>query len=282
MKKSKKFVAFLDSVRENNNALDIGAFLIMPIQRIPRYELLLRELKRNTDPASSEFNELQQAFGKIQAIAVHVNEHQRHIDNMTKLLDLQDRIEGHDFELLQAHRRLLREGTLVQKLRGRLSHKKTRVVFLFSDILLWTSKEGSYISHIDLSDAVVQDNAKHPDVSFELAGSKATDGRQLVFRCQDAAEKESWVRSIDDAVNALWQSLYSRLDDEQKQKLSVRGADNKNALIKHARSTLRKQKYVNKRSDMHQFLQSSLNALSPSETTTMKTKTLSENPSSIE
>ena len=131
---------FLENVRQENNIGDICSFLIMPIQRIPRYELLLRELKKNTDPSSPESVGLEKAFEKIVGIATHVNESQRHIENMTKLLALQDRIQGQAFELLMPHRRLLKEAQLVQKIRGTIVQKKPRFVFLFSDMICKASR----------------------------------------------------------------------------------------------------------------------------------------------
>ena len=41
-RKSKQFVAFLDTKLKTTKGLDIGSFLIMPVQRIPRYVLLLK------------------------------------------------------------------------------------------------------------------------------------------------------------------------------------------------------------------------------------------------
>jgi hypothetical protein len=47
---NKKFQAFLAEKRKACG-LDLMSYLIMPVQRIPRYELLLREMKRLTPPS---------------------------------------------------------------------------------------------------------------------------------------------------------------------------------------------------------------------------------------
>lgn len=78
MRKSRKFTKFLDETRTDPECkgLDLMSFLIMPIQRIPRYELLLRELISCDDPDPQ--SEMAQAYNRVRYIAKHVNETQRH------------------------------------------------------------------------------------------------------------------------------------------------------------------------------------------------------------
>ena len=54
---SKAYVAILDEARKSEDCrLDIMSYLIMPVQRIPRYELLLQELEKNLDPDASKLS----------------------------------------------------------------------------------------------------------------------------------------------------------------------------------------------------------------------------------
>ena len=79
---------------------------------IPRYVLLLRELKRHTPADHPELPQLIFALTKIESIAQHVNESKRHVENMSKLIDIQNRLRDHKFVLFKPDRRLLREGML--------------------------------------------------------------------------------------------------------------------------------------------------------------------------
>jgi 16S rRNA G527 N7-methylase RsmG len=76
--KNKKLQALL-AERRANCPLDFMSYLIMPVQRIPRYELLLRELIRYTPESHNEAAKLAIAFEKVQGIGAHVNEQQRHV-----------------------------------------------------------------------------------------------------------------------------------------------------------------------------------------------------------
>ena len=43
-----KFLAFLNECRSALHEMDMESYLIMPVQRVPRYVLLLKELVRST------------------------------------------------------------------------------------------------------------------------------------------------------------------------------------------------------------------------------------------
>jgi len=59
-KKNKQFATFLDTCKNNPEAMkhDIEALLIMPVQRIPRYVLLLQALVKHTDKSHDDFADL--------------------------------------------------------------------------------------------------------------------------------------------------------------------------------------------------------------------------------
>jgi len=71
-----KYAAFIEH---------IGKMLFMnlfgaPFQRIPRYELLLRELIKFTPKDHTDYADLQKAFFAVQAVAIHINEQKKHRD----------------------------------------------------------------------------------------------------------------------------------------------------------------------------------------------------------
>jgi hypothetical protein len=61
-KNNQKFAEFLATAKTNAAInLDLASILIMPVQRIPRYELLLRELIKCTTEMHVDWNNLQKA-----------------------------------------------------------------------------------------------------------------------------------------------------------------------------------------------------------------------------
>jgi hypothetical protein len=71
LKTNTRFKVFYDEMRETPECKknDLKAFLIMPVQRIPRYEMLLRELIRKTPSNHPDFAPLNDAYHKIQSIS---------------------------------------------------------------------------------------------------------------------------------------------------------------------------------------------------------------------
>ena len=165
-RKNKPFQSFLAEARKKSvpaaastNAstaavMDLMSYLIMPVQRVPRYELLLRELMRYTPGVHEEREVLEKALTKIQSIAQHINESGRHVEAMQRVMDVQSRISGEYGTLLLPHRRLVKEGT-VQKMKGDksgggggvLGGGGGRRLFVFNDLIIWTSENGRFRGH---------------------------------------------------------------------------------------------------------------------------------------
>ena len=53
------------------------------------YVLLLQELRRRTHPKDPDYELVNTALNKIKGIADYVNENKRHVENMSKLVDIQ-------------------------------------------------------------------------------------------------------------------------------------------------------------------------------------------------
>ena len=62
----------------------------MPVQRIPRYKLLLAELLKYTVESHHDFANITDALQKVTAVANDVNEAIRRHEEMTKLQELQE------------------------------------------------------------------------------------------------------------------------------------------------------------------------------------------------
>jgi hypothetical protein len=161
---SKKFQAFTTIVDHHlagpggNGSELLSSYLILPIQRIPRYELLLRELKRQTVPSNPAFDNINKALSLVRQTATHINETNKRVENMHKLIALQKRIKGDmkDFVLVQPHRHQIREAQVSlsephkQSLFGTIK-KGNRIIFLFNDILLWTNYEYEYKTFVNVA-----------------------------------------------------------------------------------------------------------------------------------
>lgn len=133
---------FLQRVGEESAAelrsLGLHDLLIMPVQRLPRYLLLLRDLMKDTDSSHPDFENLRHAIDSIKTVTEQVNESIRLAERHQKLLELERRITVQKHKvpaLIQPGRGLIREGKL-GKITSRFARKGVRF-FLLTDLLLY-------------------------------------------------------------------------------------------------------------------------------------------------
>ena len=74
--------------------LDIGDFLIMPVQRLPRLELLLKDQLKNTETSSPDYSKNETAYEQIKQMTSSINEHKKQTDSMQRLMAIQQKVKG--------------------------------------------------------------------------------------------------------------------------------------------------------------------------------------------
>lgn len=151
--------------------LHIDSLLVTPIQRIPRYLLLLRSLLKYTPPSHPDFPKLSLVLHKMEEVATYIDKEKLKYDNITVILKLSHIISGYDGvwpsisagnasviiergdvlrvesqSYLMPGRKFIKEGNLMVYDRERLKFKK-RYFFLFTDILLMTRHKRGSILH---------------------------------------------------------------------------------------------------------------------------------------
>jgi guanine nucleotide exchange factor for Rho/Rac/Cdc42-like GTPase family protein len=71
---------FACSRLEQTKGLDLGSFLIKPVQRILKYPLLLRELVKNTPDDHPDRLRLDEALAAMSDVAQSINEEKRNAE----------------------------------------------------------------------------------------------------------------------------------------------------------------------------------------------------------
>lgn len=118
---NRKFSDFIETIEKNpimqNQKLE--AMLIMPVQRIPRYRLLMEQLLKYTPETHPDFSVLQQALTVILTLAESNNEAIRARENKNKMMEIMMTIEPTTrMDLLEDRsRRFVMEATLLRQCR---------------------------------------------------------------------------------------------------------------------------------------------------------------------
>lgn len=133
--------------RPECRGLNLSSFLIMPVQRIPRYRLLLNDLIKSTPENHVEYESLNKALNLIQDTATFVNETKRQHEGKEILLLLKECLSDRYPGIIQPHRRFIREGTLLLTCAQRNIHAESYRSFLFSDVIVFLSHTDPLASH---------------------------------------------------------------------------------------------------------------------------------------
>jgi len=105
-----------DCMTRANTRLDLPSFLIMPVQRMPRYQLLLKELLKFTPESHVDYQNLKEAANAVTEVNVYINRKKQEQDNRLKIVALQEMIKSAvPLVLVAPHRLFVRQGPLFVK-----------------------------------------------------------------------------------------------------------------------------------------------------------------------
>lgn len=138
LRKSQEFAEFIKTAeaRPEVKGLKFNALLITPVQRIPRYKLLLEDLLQHTPIDHHDYQQLKEATKEVGDVAHHINEHIRQHENFQKMLAIQKCFDSSAPKILQPGRIFLKEGSL-KKVSRKGGKSFERMFFLFNDVLLY-------------------------------------------------------------------------------------------------------------------------------------------------
>ncbi|XP_034386248.1 FERM, ARHGEF and pleckstrin domain-containing protein 2 isoform X3 [Cyclopterus lumpus] len=116
--------------------LPLNTFLLKPIQRLMHYKLILERLCKHYSPTHRDHGDCKEALKEVAEIATQLQSSLIRLENFQKLTELQRDLIGIE-NLTGPGREFIREGCLYKLTKKGLQQ---RMFFLFSDMLLYTSK----------------------------------------------------------------------------------------------------------------------------------------------
>jgi FYVE/RhoGEF/PH domain-containing protein 5/6 len=181
--------------------LYLTSYLVQPIQRIPRYLLFLSDLLKRTPVSHPDFSHLQNAEKLFKEQLIFLNETKRKSENMKRLREIESSLlfqSGSDFPLATENRNLIKEG-YISEMVGKVW--KERYIFLFNDIIVFTSKkkEGFYFKHSSFLQS-------HLPVDNDLGSPTKKKTTSFVFAefwlsTKTMKEKEDWISCLQKTIN---------------------------------------------------------------------------------
>lgn len=245
------FHKFLEqSMRENKEKQALGDLMIKPVQRIPRYELLVKDLLKHTPEDHPDHPFLLDAQRDIKRLAERINKGRRSAEEVERETRVMQEIEAHIEgveHILNPQRKFLRQEMVMEA--KTVGGKKDRSLFLFSDLLICTTlkrKSGSLRrSSISLYSAasVIDTSSKYKflwklpleDIEMVKNSSQATNResiQKMIGRLDEdlstlgqiskLSENLSFPhQSLDDVIKDLMASVHRELAEKQSLAFSM-------------------------------------------------------------
>ncbi|XP_052324233.1 rho guanine nucleotide exchange factor 17-like [Oncorhynchus keta] len=248
------FLKFLEtSMRENKEKQALGDLMIKPVQRIPRYELLVKDLLKHTPEEHPDHPLLLDAQRDIKRLAEKINKGRRsaeEVERETRVMqEIEAHIEGveHVRDILNPMRKFLRQEMVMEA--KTVGGKKDRSLFLFSDLLICTTlkrKSGSLRrSSMSLYSAasVIDTSSKYKflwklpleDVEIVKSPSQATNKetiQKIIGRLDEDLSTLGHIsklsetlsfphQSLDDVIKDLMVSVHRELAEKQSLAFSM-------------------------------------------------------------
>jgi len=217
-----KFLKFTKKLMERK--LYIESLLISPIQRIPRYELLLKEMLKSSGPGEPDYDKLIRAKGKVHEVAEKLNERQREFEKLSKLSCIASRIHGRKNVrqlLYSSQRKFLDEQEMQRQSKYNDSKLQPCYTLLFSDQIITTDLSYKFKRLVKLA-AITKVLVVR---EFKGLLCKVENERDFQLYCKELEMVEEWQEKILTARDRVFRRAESRISlMSPMQRLSARKA----------------------------------------------------------
>ncbi|KAL7722684.1 Rho/RAC guanine nucleotide exchange factor [Entamoeba marina] len=204
IEKNPVVVTFLEQCRmriEGPSKQPLRSLMIMPVQRIPRYVMLLKDLLKNTEESHPDHQNIKDALVKMEELANAVNSALLNTERQLKLFKIRDCLKGYSGELVNSSRYFIKEGYLTKQCR---KTPKPRYFYLFNDQLLYGAEYSGIVTVSDdriltILDCIITDIPDSPSRKF--AFQIQSGNRSFVVFAKSQNEKDEWLDALNKAID---------------------------------------------------------------------------------
>ncbi|CAG5115912.1 unnamed protein product, partial [Candidula unifasciata] len=141
LEKSARFSEIIQDVQKLPECgnLSLQHHMLGPIQRVPRYELLLKDYVKHLPVDSPDMSDAKEALDLVTKAACHSNEAMKKIETFHKLLDIYQSLRGVPVDFISPTREFVTQGPVI-KIAARSGERQLRQIFLFNDLVLVCSQ----------------------------------------------------------------------------------------------------------------------------------------------
>ncbi|XP_012575965.1 PREDICTED: FYVE, RhoGEF and PH domain-containing protein 4 isoform X1 [Condylura cristata] len=188
-------------------SLTLQHHMLEPVQRIPRYELLLKDYLRKLPPESDDWGDAKKSLEIISTAASHSNSAIRKMENLKKLIEIYEML-GEEEDIVNPSNELIKEGQIL-KLAARNTSAQERYLYLFNNMLLYCVPRFSLVGSkftvrnrvgLDGMKIIETHNEEYPH-TFQVSGKERT----LELQASSEQDKEEWIKALQETIDAFHQ-----------------------------------------------------------------------------
>nr|XP_057908274.1 faciogenital dysplasia [Doryrhamphus excisus] len=225
--RSSQFKSVVQNIQKQDvcGNLTLQHHMLEPVQRIPRYELLLKDYLKKLPDDDLDRKDAEKALELISTAANHSNAAIKKMEKMHKLLEVYERLGGEE-DIVNPANEFIKEGH-IKKMSAKNGTAQDRYLYLFNNMVLYCvpklrlmGQKFSVRERIDIAGMEVQENVKQNlPHTFAIIGKQ----RSLELQARTAEEKEDWIQVIratidrhkqnSETFNKAFNNSFSREDD---------------------------------------------------------------------
>ncbi|XP_068588299.1 FYVE, RhoGEF and PH domain-containing protein 1 isoform X1 [Cebidichthys violaceus] len=196
---------------ERCRSLTLQHHMLEPVQRIPRYELLLKDYLHRLPEDAPDHRDAQNSLELIATAAEHSNAAIKKMDRMRKLLKVYELLGGEE-DIVNPTNELIKEGHIL-KLSNKNGTTQDRYLILFNDRLLYCVPKLRLIgqkygvrARIDVDGMELKETSSVAASRTFLVSGKQ---RSLELQARTEEEKNDWIQAIQATIQRHEQTMES-------------------------------------------------------------------------
>ncbi|XP_054476080.1 FYVE, RhoGEF and PH domain-containing protein 4a isoform X2 [Anoplopoma fimbria] len=207
--RSPQFKAIIQEIQSQEvcGCLTLQHHMLEPVQRVPRYEMLLKDYLKKLPQDDPDRRDSERSLEIIATAATHSNSAIRKSENLKKLMEIYE-ILGEEEDIVNPSNEFIKEGHIL-KLAARNTSAMERYLFLFNDMLLYCVPKFSlggtkYTVRtrigIDGMKVLATTNEDYPH-TFQVSGKE----RMLELQASSEQDKADWIKAFQETIEIFQQ-----------------------------------------------------------------------------
>ncbi|XP_071987627.1 guanine nucleotide exchange factor VAV2 isoform X3 [Engystomops pustulosus] len=200
------------SMKVQDGKFKLQDLMVVPMQRVLKYHLLLKELLSHTGDGP-ELHTLKEALEAMQDLAMYINEVKRDKETLKKISDFQNSIENLQVNLVEFGRPKI-DGEL--KVRSIVNQaKQDRYLFLFDKVVIVCKRKGDNFELKEIIELLYHKMSDDPTYNKDIKKSHGKmwsygfylihlQGKQgFQFFCKTEEMKRKWMEQFEMAISNI-------------------------------------------------------------------------------